>query len=254
MKKYDTLIFDLDGTLAVSKRPLDDEMATLLSEASNLVNIVVITGGTFNQIKKQVIGNLTPKANMNKVYVLPASGSSMRTYNTNTDSWDIVYEHTLTKEQKELIISSIKEALSKVSFTIDPKILVGEQIEDRITQISFSALGQQQPIEVKEKWDGDRKKRLEMMTFLEHLENDFDVKIGGTTTIDITLKGIDKAFGINEFYKYTGLDIDQGLFVGDQIMPEGNDFAATKTAIDICDTSGPEETMNIIHQVLGEHN
>ena len=33
------------------------------------------------------------------------------------------------------------------------------------------------------------------------LENGFDINIGGTTSIDITLKGIDKEYGINEFYK-----------------------------------------------------
>jgi hypothetical protein len=254
MKKYDTLIFDLDGTLAVSKSALGNEMATLLGQATHYINIVIITGGTFDQILNQVVTMLPASTDLNNLYVLPTSGSSMKSYNKITHSWDSVYENKLSLEQKETIIVSLKRGLEKTSFTINPDTLVGEQIEDRGTQISFSALGQEQPIDIKKLWDPDRKKRLELMSFLQPLDKDFNVKIGGTTTIDITLKGIDKAFGIFEFYKHIGLNIENGLFIGDQIIPEGNDFAATKTGINMQHTTGPEETINIIKEALRFHD
>jgi len=254
MKKYDTLIFDLDGTLSISKQPLSKEIAELLGKATNQINIVVITGGMFEQIKKQVINQMSDDSDLNNLYILPTSGSSMRKYNPLRDSWDEVYSHKLNDEQKERVISSIKEALEKASFSIDNSELAGPQIEDRESQVTFSALGQKQLPDIKATWDPERTKRKELLSLLEHLEDEFDVKLGGSTSIDVTLKGIDKAFGINEFYAHTNLDIKNGLFVGDQIIPGGNDFPATKTGIDTLDTTGPEKTINIINSVLGNIN
>ncbi|MCI5051360.1 MAG: HAD-IIB family hydrolase [Candidatus Pacebacteria bacterium] len=251
MKNYDTLFFDLDGTLAESKRAINAEMAETLSHASQSLRIVIITGGILKQIRTQVIDNLLKDAQLENVYIMPTSGSSMYRYNKVNQVWDMVYEHVLTQKQKDLIISSLRHTLdNQVSFTISPDELIGEQIEDRETQITLSALGQQQPIEVKQNWDPDQRKRRELVGFLNHLKDDFDIKIGGTTSVDITLKGIDKAFGINEFYKHTGFDINKGLFIGDQIIPGGNDYAATKTVIETYNTSGPEETMTLINRIL----
>lgn len=254
MKKYDTLIFDLDGTLAVSKSALTHEMGQLLADATNKVNIVIITGGKFDQIKKQVIDCLGVNAQMKNFYVLPTSGSSMVEYNTETQSWDYVYKHELTKNQKEILIQRLNEVLKKVSFSISLQELNGEQIEDRGSQLTFSALGQSQKPKIKELWDPLQLKRKEIVSYMEDLQNEFDINIGGTTSIDITLKGIDKEYGIKEFYKKTPFNIENGLFVGDKIFPGGNDYPATKTGIDYSKTSGPEETMEIIKRHLGTSN
>ncbi|MAQ77499.1 HAD family hydrolase [Candidatus Campbellbacteria bacterium] len=252
MKKYDTLIFDLDGTLAVSKQEISKQMADLLSRASTMVNIVVITGGKFQQIKKQVIDQLTDEAHLGNIYILPTTGSAMRSYDSG--NWTIVYELELTQQQKDRIIASLQNALQQASFDIDQSILCGEQIEDRHSQITLSALGQEQLPEIKKAWDPDYTKRKELVSLLSGLEDEFSVKFGGTTSIDITLAGIDKAYGINEFYDHVPFKIENGLFIGDEIKPGGNDFAATKTAIDTKDTSGPEETMDIINNVLEAYN
>jgi HAD superfamily hydrolase (TIGR01484 family) len=254
MKKYDTLIFDLDGTLAVSKQPLDDQTATLLSETTHQLNVVIITGGHFDQIKLQVINQLNSSTNLENFYILPTSGSSMRKYNTQKNFWDIVYDNQLTKDQKKRIILSLENALERASFTIDPNIIIGEQIEDRNSQITLSALGQKQLPKVKALWDPAKEKRRELITYMSDLKDEFDIRFGGGTSIDITLKGIDKEYGIRQFYKHTHFKIENGLFVGDQIVPGGNDFAATKTGIDTRKTTGPGKTIEIINSVLIKHN
>ena len=254
MKKYDTLIFDLDGTLAVSKSPISIEIGELLADVTKSMNVVIITGGNFDQIKKQVINRLGKNAFFENFYVLPTSGSSMVEYNVQTKSWDYVYQHDLTSEQKERLIQRLESSLAKVSFSITPEQLEGKQIEDRGSQLTFSALGQNQKPEIKELWDTNQEKRKEIVSHMRDLQNEFDINIGGTTSIDITLKGIDKEYGINEFYKKTSLNISHGLFVGDKIFPGGNDYPATKTGIDYKETSGPEETMKIIKEVLGKQN
>ena len=55
--------FDLDDTLAITKSPISDRMAGILSRLLENYDVCVITGGTFQQIKKQVIDrlNVTPE-------------------------------------------------------------------------------------------------------------------------------------------------------------------------------------------------
>jgi len=246
MKPYKTLIFDLDGTLSVSKSALSPEMAEVFSKASQTLNLAIITGGMFYQIQEQVIDRLTREAHLGNISILPTSGSEMRMYNTEKKEWEEVYSEKLSDNQKNRITKSLENALEQSSVEIAQDELAGDQIEDRESQITFSALGQNQTPELKAAWDPDEKKRREMMEYMTDLEDEFDVKLGGSTSIDITLKGIDKEFGINQFFKYTGLDIDNALFVGDKIIPGGNDWAATKTGIDTQSTEGPDQTMHII--------
>lgn len=250
-KDYKTLIFDLDGTLAVSKSPISKKMASLLSEASKTLNIVIITGGKYKQIVEQVLNMLTLEADLKKIYILPTSGAQMYSYSVEENRWKLVYSETFNQEQEERILNSLKSALEKTSFTILPEDLLGEQIEVRgHSQITFSALGQEQLPEIKEKWDPNQEKRKEIVKYLSDLTEEFDIKIGGTTSIDITLKGIDKEFGIKHFFKETNLNIQESLFVGDMIFPGGNDWAATKTDIDIYKTKNPKDTAILVRNIL----
>ncbi len=254
MKKYTHIIFDLDGTLAVSKSALDSKMAELLSDASHTLGLAIITGGMLSQIQIQCLDQLTENAQLQNMYVLPTSGSQMYVFNPDGQTWESLYNKAFTQDQKDRVMIALHRALGQASFTIDQASLRGEQIEDRGSQITFSALGQKQFPEVKVLWDPDHVKRLELLEYLEDLQDEFDVKMGGSTSIDITLKGVDKEFGIHQFYKHTDFDIHDGLFVGDQIVPGGNDWAATQTGIETRSTSGPEETMSIIKEVLAPYN
>ena len=255
MKKYDTMIFDLDDTLAETKSPLSEEMGQLVTELSQKINVVIITGGKFEQIKKQVIEHLAVGANLNNFYVLPTSGSSMVHYAPEKNEWEFVYRHNLNDKQKERIILRIKESLKQCSFTIRPEEIYDEQFEDRDSQLSFSALGQYQDTKIKKRWDPDQEKRKEMVSHLEDLSDEFDVNIGGSTTLDVTLKGINKEYGIREFYKRVSFKIENGLFIGDKIFPGGNDYPAVKTGIDYRKTTGPEQTKEIIKEILvSDHN
>jgi hypothetical protein len=67
----------------------------------------------------------------------------------------------------------------------------GEPIEDRGSQITFSALGQQAPLEEKKRWDPDFTKRKKIKAVLENLIPEFSVHLGGTTSVDVTKPGID---------------------------------------------------------------
>jgi len=73
MKKL--IVFDLDGTLAESKSPLDAEMAKLLPVLMGIVKVAVISGGNWPQFEKQVLANLPHDERLNNLSLLPTCGT-----------------------------------------------------------------------------------------------------------------------------------------------------------------------------------
>ena len=48
------IAFDLDGTLAESKRPLSEDMAAILARLLAITDVAVISGGDWPQFEKQI--------------------------------------------------------------------------------------------------------------------------------------------------------------------------------------------------------
>ena len=128
-----------------------------------------------------------------------------------------------------------------------------------VTQMSFSPLGQKvvdmlgskRGIAFKEKWRKENNPlRLRMAKLLGKKLKDFEVRTGGITTIDVTRKGIDKAYGVRQIEKVLKVRIKDMVFIGDALYPGGNDAAAKKTGVQTIATSGPKETITIIKKIL----
>ena len=179
MKKL--IVFDLDGTLAESKASLDTEMATLLTALLGIVKVSVISGGDWPQFEKQVLSNLPHDEHLKNLSLLPTCGTKFYQY---AGDWKKIYSEDFTADQKGKIISSLKKALASAGFKVEK--VWGETIEDRGSQITFSALGQQAPIEEKKKWDPDFSKRKQIKALLDKLIPEFSVRLGGTTSVDVT--------------------------------------------------------------------
>lgn len=71
------MAFDLDGTLAESKAPLDDEVAGLLAALLSFAQVAVISGGDWPQFKKQVVDRLPPGAELGRLWILPTAGAKL---------------------------------------------------------------------------------------------------------------------------------------------------------------------------------
>ncbi|MCA9218443.1 MAG: hypothetical protein KDB27_35485, partial [Planctomycetales bacterium] len=148
------IVFDLDGTLAVSKSPLDAEMAGLLIELLRVAKVAVISGGNWPQFEKQVLSNLSQSKHLQNLLLLPTCGTKFYQYDT---SWQKLYSEDFTAAEKAKIIGSLQQVSDDSEFKAD--MVWGEVVEDRGSQITFSALGQQAPIEAKKRWDPDFAKR-----------------------------------------------------------------------------------------------
>lgn len=239
------IVFDLDGTLAPSKSPLDDEMATLLDRLVAVIKVAIISGGDFPQFKTQVLDRLPPSSNFANLSILPTSGTKYFVYD---GQWDKLYSEDLTDDQKHKIEAALENAVAKTGF--QPKETWGERIEDRGTQITYSALGQEAPLEAKEKWDPDFAKRKAIKAILDETLPEFSVRLGGTTSIDVTRPNIDKAYGIRKLRDVLGISIQQMLFIGDAIFPGGNDYPAKQAGTDTIEVRDPDETKRVIQAII----
>lgn len=243
MKKL--IVFDLDGTLAESKSSLDAEMATLLGALLAIVKVAVISGGDWPQFKKQVLSNLPHDEHLKNLSLLPTCGTKFYQY---AGDWEKIYSEDFTADGKEKIISSLKQAVGSSGFKVEKTW--GGQIEDRGSQITFSALGQQAPIEEKKKWDPDFAKRKKLKVCLDKLIPEFSVRLGGTTSVDVTKPGIDKAYGMRKLRDILGIAIDEMIFIGDALFPGGNDYPAKEAGVLSIRVRDPNESKCVIEAII----
>ena len=246
MKKL--IVFDLDGTLAGSKSPLDSEMSGLLHDLLLIVKVAVISGGDWPQFEKQLLSNLPHDERLANLSLLPTCGTKF--YRYDSAAWKKIYSEDLTAEERDKILSSLTKAIISADFKTDK--LRGEQIEDRGSQITFSALGQKAPLEEKNKWDPDFSKRKKIKAILDTLIPEFSVRIGGSTSIDITKPGIDKAYGIRKLRDLLGISLKEMVYIGDALYVGGNDYPAKDAGVDCISVKDPNETKRVIPTII-EH-
>jgi phosphomannomutase len=242
------IVFDLDGTLAGSKSPLDSEMSGLLHDLLLIVKVAVISGGDWPQFEKQLLSNLPHDERLANLSLLPTCGTKF--YRYDSAAWKKIYSEDLTAEERDKILSSLTKAIISADFKTDK--LWGEQIEDRGSQITFSALGQKAPLEEKNKWDPDFSKRKKIKAILDTLIPEFSVRIGGSTSIDITKPGVDKAYGIRKLRDLLGISLKEMIYIGDALYVGGNDYPAKEAGVDCISVKDPNETKRIIPTII-EH-
>lgn len=239
------VIFDLDGTLAASKASLDAEMATLLTRLIETVRVAVISGGAWPQFEIQVLTHLPHDDRLRKLSLLPTCGTKFYRYDK---TWELLYSEDFDPAERDRIIAALNQALDQSGLRAAEHW--GELIEDRGSQITLSALGQAAPLDQKAKWDPDFKKRQTIAALLKPLIPEVSIQLGGTTSIDITRPGIDKAYGIAKLRDTLGIPISDMMFVGDAIFPGGNDYPAKQAGVLSVRVRDPDETKRVIETAL----
>jgi len=237
---------DLDGTLTPSKSVMEPEMVKTLSSWLSHHRFAIISGGEHLQFEKQVISHLPEDTRLENLFLFPTNGAAC--YRFQNDRWNEVYNEKLTEDEQNTIAEAIEEAVIKSGIVIENKY--GNQIGFRGGQVTFSALGQDAPLSEKAVWDADQEKRKTIVSSLTPLLPHFQISIGGTTSIDVTKKGIDKAYALEKMKVLLSVDNDHVLFLGDALFPGGNDYPAERTGVTCKKVSGPEETIEIIKGYL----
>ncbi len=242
------IVFDLDGTVTESKSPMHGEMAELFARILSRMKIAIISGGAYGQFERQLPALTCTDEQLRNLFFFPTTGTRCYRY---TDRWEQVYVDEMTVEERQKIRLAFDRAFADIGYH-HPETLYGEVVEDRGTQMSFSALGQQAPLELKNQWRDTQDARPAIVAALQKHLPEFEVRIAGVTTIDVTRKGIDKAYGMRKMEELFACSVADMVFVGDSLFEGGNDHAVLKTGIEAVAVANPEETKIILREWLKE--
>lgn len=242
------IAFDLDDTLAVTKSPITDRMAELLSTLLETHQVCVISGGWLPQFEIQVVNNLHVEHHLlQNLHLMPTCGTRYYRFNDIAKEWELVYSEDIPEKDKKRIVNVLTEATKKCGYYEENPH--GELAQDRYSQITYSALGQDAPAEEKYKWDPDTKKRQKVRNLVVEELTDYEVRIGGTTSIDVTIPGVDKAYGMEKLMQELEISKDDILFVGDKLEEGGNDYPVKSLGIDTVAVDGWEDTALVIETI-----
>lgn len=250
LQKKKIIAFDLDDTLTPSKTLIDEEMVGLLSELAKGYMVSVISGGSFTQFQKQLEPLFTMEREIRKQFIfLPTTGSQIYQYNSATDSFELTHEQKLPEEEKKKIVVTLQKVIDNPDFNI-PNSPAGDYVEDRGTQITFSALGQNAELSDKRIWDPDHAKRAKIKKVLEEELPLIAITVAGTTSIDLLPKGFSKGTALLTLLNYLTLSKEDLLFVGDALFPGGNDYAVFEAGILTVSVENSEDTKKWIREFL----
>ena len=238
--------FDLDNTLAESKQAIQPPMQEALADLLDVADVAIISGGDWPQFEKQVASRLPERANRRRLWLMPTTGTKLYTYDER--GWHPVYAEIFDDALKQKILTAFDESLKATGFK--PERTWGDLVEDRGSQITFSALGQQAPIEEKEHWDPKFEKRKVIQADLKQRLPGLSINMGGATSIDITREGVDKAYGLKKLRDESGIALDAMMFIGDAIFPGGNDYPAKELGLDTVKVRDPQETESVIAGIV----
>ncbi len=242
--------FDLDDTLAESKSPLQASMARTLADLLAVRPVCIISGGQFEQFDTQLLANLPADTNLGDLHLMPTCGTRyLRFYE---GLWHEVYAHDLSHAQKQAASEALESCAKALGLWEPDTLVTGPRIEDRGSQITYSALGQQAVVGEKKAWDPDGSKRERLRAAVALELPDLEVRAGGSTSIDVTRRGIDKAYGMSSLSRQTGVGLDEMLFVGDRLMPGGNDYPVAELGVECHAVSGPAETERYVRELIEE--
>lgn len=247
------IAFDLDGTLAPSKSPLPDRMAEALGGLLENYQVCVISGGKFGQFEKQLLANLKvdPKL-FERLHLMPTCGTRYMKFEGG--KWQQVYAEDFTEAEKKKIMHALTQVAHDLGY--EEKKVYGDILEDRGSQVTWSALGQdivdhlgEEGVKLKEEWDANNVKKNKMRDAAAVLLPEFEVRVGGVTSIDVTKPGIDKAYGMKKLMDLLGVKKDEILFIGDRIQEGGNDYPVKLFGIDCMEINYWHETALVVEAV-----
>ena len=240
--------FDLDDTLAPSKTAIDPRIGDLLIALAARVEVAIISGGQIVQFRTQVIDRLpdASPALLRHIHLMPTCGTQY--YRHEPTGFEVVYAHVLSGDEKSRALAAVEEEARRLDlWESEPW---GDILEDRGSQITFSALGQRAPLHAKTAWDPTGARKNALRAAVAERIPDLEVRSGGSTSVDITHRGIDKAYGMRKLAEVTGVALEDMLFIGDRLDPDGNDYPVLAMGVACHAVEGWEQTAAFLDALL----
>ncbi|MDQ0425413.1 HAD-IIB family hydrolase [Cellulomonas iranensis] len=245
---YELALFDLDDTLAPSKSKVHPEIVDMIVALTRVAQVGIISGGRFEQFDSQLLSSIDDTAALARLHVLPTCGTRYLVHDGG--EWSEVYSEPLTDDESQRAARAVEESARELGLWEEHTW--GDRIELRGSQVTFSALGQEAPVDAKAAWDPDGVKKEKLRAAVAEQLPDLEVRSGGSTSVDITRKGIDKAYGVNRLLARLGLEPAQAVFFGDRLDEGGNDYPVISTGVPCVAVEGWEDTPSKVRAALPE--
>jgi len=243
---YKIIAFDMDDTLAPAKSPADSEMIKLLENLLLKYKVAIITGGKFDTINMQIISQLSAKTNLKNLFIFPTIWTRMYYFENNM--WNLKYSQDLEKKEVEIIENILNKAI--VDLELKPETIWWEIVENRWSQVTYSALWQKAPLDAKRLWDPNKTIRQKIREYIKDDLSEYSIWIWWTTSIDITKKWLDKSYWIQKIIENIGIKKEEIFFIWDAIFPGWNDYPVKQYWVDTKQVENPEDTKIIIKELI----
>ncbi|MDO4241258.1 MAG: HAD-IIB family hydrolase [Microbacteriaceae bacterium] len=244
------IAFDLDDTLAPSKSRVPDEILELLARLLAHTNVAVISGGNIGQFQAQLLAPLVEQeideASLERLHLLPTCGTHYEL--RQNGAWHTLYREVLSETDRAAALQALEKRARELGLWEHETW--GEILEDRGSQVTFSALGQNAPVQAKAAWDPSGEKKNKLAAAVQQDLPHLAVRSGGSTSVDITRQGIDKAYGMQKLATQTGIDLSEMLFVGDRLDPAGNDYPVLRLGVTCHAVHSWQDTATFLHELL----
>lgn len=256
LKKEHCVLFDMDGTLTLPRKEITDVsermLETLYTEPR--CSIGIVSGSPLEYIRQQMGESLF--LNPEKTMLMPCNGTQLLTWDSEASDYELRYETDMKKHMTPVkynqLITHIVELQAKfIAGNADFASLTGHFVSYRKSMVNWSPVGREAETLQREAFIGLDKKfkvreklRDSLAEHLRHLKLcDIDLKLGGSTSIDIHPSGWDKTHALKHCKDKTV------WFIGDKCKPGGNDHSLWAHLNDkgrSFETNGPENTSRIV--------
>ena len=228
--------FDVDGTLGEARQLMDPEFKRWFMQWMRGKNVYLVTGSDRAKTVEQVGKDLVDSCTM----VFQCAGNSV---------WQSGVEVSSTQlNAPPSMFTYLEEQVESSSYPDQ----YGNHIELRTGLINFSTVGRNavgQQRDLYYTWDQRTRERETIAKDFNTKFAGFEAEVGGNTSLDIHLKGRNKA----QVYDVIGAPL---VFFGDRMFPGGNDYPLHLRMIDPQDQSHAvshwKQTRNLLQELYNE--
>ncbi len=244
LQEKTVIIADVDETICESNQVISPETAEVVNKLIKTgMAFAVISGTDVKELQRMVSSGLEEEH-----HLLAASGTQYYHQGRKGISTEI-YSLELPQEERRVLLAALQKLIQH--FSIPCHSPDHDQILDRKSQVTFSAIGRNAPLHLKKEFDPSGEKRKEWIEFLKNClpQDAYELTIGGTTSIDITPQGRTKEHGIRAFARHHNIELSRIIYLGDKIYPGGNDYEASK-AVDCIAVRNHHDACETLKKVL----
>jgi phosphomannomutase len=244
---YRLYAFDLDDTLGPSQCEVPETVRSELAVLSMRRDVCVVSGASPAQFRDCLLECEPPHLRFDRFHALANYGAQWG--RRLEGSWAFEARRSLTVRQRRDAVRAVRAEAEKLGLWLADDEVAGIRMDDRGTQITFSALGRDADRSHKAAWDPDGRRRQTLIEAVAPQLADCVVRLGGGTSVDVLPAGVDKGTALASLLSDLSLRKSQCLFVGDRLYPGGNDYPVVEVGIDCVAVRTWHDTRELLDQL-----